>query len=112
MSQSESYTIMKLFILIWCYTSIIKNICQPWNMRIVCTRPWFYVSVSFPDCASGELTQTEAMFYITIVLGVWAAVQCVIYFCLSCGLVSCDFNTKYNVFEKNDVKKILRRFWT
>lgn len=55
--------------------------------------------VSSPHCVSDELTQTEALIYITIVLGVWAAVQCVTYFCLSCGFVSCDFNTKYNAFE-------------
>ncbi|XP_034330965.2 scavenger receptor class F member 1-like [Crassostrea angulata] len=61
--------------------------------------PLMGCNVSIPPCASDERTQTEALIYITIVLGVWAAVQCVIYFCLSCGLVSCDFNTKYNVFE-------------
>nr|XP_034330963.1 cell death abnormality protein 1-like isoform X2 [Crassostrea gigas] len=56
--------------------------------------------VSPTHCAADKrIKQNEAMFYITIVLGVWAAVQCVIYFCLSCGLVSCDFDKKYHVIE-------------
>lgn len=59
--------------------------------------PLIGCNVSPPHCASEELRQNEAMFYITTVLGVWAIFQCLIYCCLSCGLVSCDFDTKYNV---------------